>query len=67
MAIAAGKSVLCEKPIAESVADAEELYAFAKKKGVMLQEGMWYLFRKARPEPLRHCWLRTSRIDQFAV
>ena len=44
MAIAAGKHVLCEKPLAESAADAEQLYGLAKEKGVMLQEGMWTRF-----------------------
>ena len=41
LAIAAGKHVLCEKPLAESAADAEEMYAAADAQGVMLQEGMW--------------------------
>jgi len=44
LAINAGKHVLCEKPIAESEADARELYEAAAKKGVMLQEGMWTRF-----------------------
>ena len=44
MAITAGKHVLCEKPLAESASDAEQLYALAKEKGVMLQEGMWTRF-----------------------
>ena len=64
MAIAAGKSVLCEKPLAESVTDAEELYAFAEKKGVMLQEGMWYLFRKARTS-FSHFWLCACHSEQI--
>lgn len=44
MAIAAGKHVLCEKPLAESTIDAEEMFALAKEKGVMLQEGLWTRF-----------------------
>jgi len=41
MAIAAGKHVLCEKPLAISAADAEEMYAAAEARGVMLLEGLW--------------------------
>jgi len=41
LAIAAGKHVLCEKPLAETAAGAREMYAAAEAKGVMLQEGMW--------------------------
>ena len=44
MAIAAGKHVLCEKALAENVADAEEMYAAAEKKNVMLQDGVWTRF-----------------------
>lgn len=44
MAIAAGKHVLCEKALAENVADAQEMYAAAEKQNVMLQEGMWTRF-----------------------
>lgn len=41
MAISAGKHVLCEKPLATTAADAEELYKAAEAKGVALIEGMW--------------------------
>jgi len=44
LAIAAGKHVLCEKPLACSEADAAEMYAAAAAKGVMLQEGLWTRF-----------------------
>jgi predicted dehydrogenase len=43
-AIAAGKHVLCEKPLAETEADGRAMYAAARAKGVMLQEGMWTRF-----------------------
>ena len=44
LAIEAGKHVLCEKPLAENVSDARDMYAAAAKKGVMLQDGMWTRF-----------------------
>lgn len=52
IALAAGKPVLVEKPIAMCAADAEALTAEAKAKGLFLLEGMWTRFfpavRKAR-------------------
>ena len=44
IAIEAGKHVLCEKPLAENVYDAREMYAAAEAKGVMLQDAMWTRF-----------------------
>ena len=41
LALAAGKHVLCEKPLAETAADARAMYAAADARGVMLQDGMW--------------------------
>ena len=35
-ALNAGKNVLCEKPLAQSVKDAEEVFALAKEKGLLL-------------------------------
>ncbi|WP_219463544.1 Gfo/Idh/MocA family protein [Nonomuraea rhizosphaerae] len=43
-AIAAGKAVLCEKPLAASVADAERMVALARSAGVFLMEAMWMRF-----------------------
>ncbi len=40
MAISRGRHVLCEKPLAFSVGQAEELYHLAKEKGVVLTEGI---------------------------
>jgi dihydrodiol dehydrogenase / D-xylose 1-dehydrogenase (NADP) len=44
LALNAGKHVLCEKDLAQSVTDAEEMYAAAKKNKVMLQDGVWTRF-----------------------
>ena len=44
LAIRAGKHVLCEKMLALSVGDAEEMYAAAQKHNVMLQDGVWTRF-----------------------
>jgi len=41
LAIAAGKHVLVEKPVASTVADAREMYTAAAAKGVMLQVGAY--------------------------
>lgn len=42
-AIAAGKNVLCEKPLAPTKKQAEELFDAAEKKGVILMEAFAYL------------------------
>ena len=44
LALNAGKHVLCEKPLCESVADAERMYEAAATAGRMLQDAMWTRF-----------------------
>jgi predicted dehydrogenase len=44
MAIAAGKHILCEKPITDTAEQAREAYAAAEKAGVICWEGMWLSF-----------------------
>ncbi|MET7462860.1 Gfo/Idh/MocA family oxidoreductase [Nonomuraea sp. NPDC005501] len=43
-AIAAGKAVLCEKPLAASLADAQRMVRLAREAGVFLMEAMWMRF-----------------------
>lgn len=43
-AVANGKAVLCEKPLAASVADAERMVRLAREAGVFLMEAMWMRF-----------------------
>ncbi|MBR5444479.1 MAG: Gfo/Idh/MocA family oxidoreductase [Clostridia bacterium] len=42
--IAAGKHILCEKPMVLTEADAREAFAMAAEKGVFLMEAMWSKF-----------------------
>ncbi|WP_222709010.1 Gfo/Idh/MocA family protein [Nonomuraea sp. C10] len=43
-AIAAGKAVLCEKPLAATTADAERMVRLAREAGIFLMEAMWMRF-----------------------
>jgi predicted dehydrogenase len=40
----AGRAVLSEKPLTPAAAEAEKLVAFARDRGLFLQEGMWTRF-----------------------
>lgn len=44
MCLAAGKHILCEKPLTLNATEAEELIALARDKGVFLMEAMWTRF-----------------------
>lgn len=48
-AIAAGKNILCEKPLTINAREAKEVFDAAKSKGVYLHEAMWL-----RHRPLVH-------------
>ena len=41
-ALAAGKHVLCEKPMANTAEKIREMFAFAEKKGLVLLEAFHY-------------------------
>lgn len=43
-ALRAGKHVLCEKPLALNAAEAEEMVAEARRRGLFLMEGVWMRF-----------------------
>ncbi|MBA3686480.1 MAG: Gfo/Idh/MocA family oxidoreductase [Planctomycetes bacterium] len=47
LCIDAGKAVLCEKPFTVNAAEAEEVIARARAKGVFLMEAMWTRFLPA--------------------
>jgi len=53
IAMQAGKHVLCEKVLANTVGDAQEMYAAAERHNVMLQDGVWSRFFPA-VEHARH-------------
>ncbi len=48
----AGKSVLCEKPIAMNHSEAEEMISLAREKGLFLMEGIWTRFIPATQKVL---------------
>ncbi|BAO54023.1 oxidoreductase, C-terminal [Nonlabens marinus S1-08] len=52
MCLNAGKSVLCEKPIALNAQQAEQMIALAKKKNLFLMEGIWTRFIPATQKVL---------------
>lgn len=51
-ALAAGKSVLCEKPFSMNVREASEMITFAREKKLFLMEAMWTRFFPAIEEVL---------------
>ena len=45
--LAAGKHVLCEKPFTLTVAEAEEVFALARSRGLFVMEALWTRFQPA--------------------
>lgn len=62
-AIAAGKHVLCEKPLALTEREAAELIRAAKAKGVFLMEAMWSRFLPAIQKAAQ--WAADGRIGKL--
>jgi predicted dehydrogenase len=44
LCLEAGKAVLCEKPFSVNAAEAEQVVALAREKGLFVMEGMWTRF-----------------------
>lgn len=63
--LAAGKSILCEKPFTVTAAEAREIVALARQRGLFAMEAMWtrYLpvIRQARE------WLRSGVIGEVKL
>lgn len=61
--IEAGKPVLCEKPLAANAAQARELIALARERGVFLMEALWTRYLPALRQA--EAWLQQGRIGRL--
>jgi predicted dehydrogenase len=59
-ALLAGVAVLCEKPLVPTAAEAQDLIALARDRGVFLMEALWTRFLPVYDEV--GAWLRSGRI-----
>ena len=62
-AIAAGKNVSCEKPIAATLKDAREMAAAAKKAKV--KTFVWYNYRRCPAVALAHQFVRQGKVGKI--
>ncbi|AQQ66331.1 oxidoreductase [Microbulbifer agarilyticus] len=62
-AMAAGKAVLCEKPLVVNSRECEELVAFARAEGQYLMEAMWTWFLPALRKAKQ--WVDEGRIGKI--
>ncbi|WP_185976738.1 Gfo/Idh/MocA family oxidoreductase [Catenovulum sediminis] len=63
--LTAGKSVLCEKPLTVTSAQASELFTLAKKQGVFLMEAMWSLYLPAYQQVNE--WIGQGQIGELKL
>lgn len=59
----AGLSVLCEKPLCETLVQTEDLYRIAHERGVILMEGMWSWCLPTYKQAAK--WLSDGRIGEL--
>nr|MDD6335796.1 Gfo/Idh/MocA family oxidoreductase [bacterium] len=62
LALEHGKPVLCEKPFAMNAAQAQEMIACAKKRGLFLMEAMWTRFLPVMQQV--KTWIAEGKIGQ---
>ncbi|MHC4715545.1 MAG: Gfo/Idh/MocA family protein [Planctomycetota bacterium] len=62
-AIAAGKNVSCEKPIAGTLKDAREMAAAARKAGV--KTFVWYNYRRCPAVALAHLLVKKGKVGKI--
>lgn len=60
-----GKAVLCEKPFTINRKDAEEVFAFARERGVFVMEAMWTRFIPAVQQAMR--WIQEGVIGDVRM
>ena len=61
--IHAGKHIICEKPMVLTEADAAEVFALAREKGVFLMEAMWSRFLPHLQQAKK--WIAEGRIGKI--
>ncbi len=64
-ALAAGKHVACEKPLAGTLADAREMHLAAKKAGPKCKTFVWYNYRRCPAVALAQRLVKEGRIGKI--
>jgi hypothetical protein len=66
-ALKAKKHVLCEKPLAVSEAQAEEMFRAAEENGVLLMEAFAYLHSPFVPLKITRKFLKVNNYEHFYI